>query len=137
MRVFSCPECSKTFVEENSVSFHLRVYAGKKHFSCPLCVRSFAQLKRLKTHLRIHTGELSDLKTHLEVHSAMKPYNSSKKPYSCEKPCAKSDSLKTHLRDHTGEKPYSGTNCTKPYAYSSALQNPFSCPSCTESFFSS
>jgi len=101
----------------------VRIHTGEESLSCSRCTMSFT--------------ELSELKKHLEIHSAMIPYNSAKKPYICEKPCAKSGSLKTHLRDRTGEKPYGGTNCTKSFAYSSALQKPFSCPSCTESFFSS
>ena len=58
-RLFSCPDCDKSFTQQAHLSIHERKHTGERPYICGFagCSKSFTQLGNLKTHERKHTGE--------------------------------------------------------------------------------
>ncbi|XP_047232036.1 gastrula zinc finger protein XlCGF57.1-like isoform X2 [Girardinichthys multiradiatus] len=143
MKPFSCPECHKQFVYQQSFLKHLTCHsgekssscladlkqsiakAGKKSVVCVVCGKMFKDRHYLKCHMRLHTGE---------------------KPFSCDV-CGKtfrhSHILKLHLRIHTGEKPFTCDECGKTFTKLQNLkghmtchtgEKPFQCEECGKKF---
>ncbi|PWA21722.1 hypothetical protein CCH79_00003377 [Gambusia affinis] len=143
VKPFSCPDCGKQFVYQQSFLKHLSCHsgekastcladmkrsiakAGKKSVACVVCGKMFKDQYYLKCHMRLHTGE---------------------KPFSCDV-CSKafrhSHILKLHLRIHTGEKPFTCDECGKTFTKLQNLkghmtchtgEKPFQCEECGKRF---
>lgn len=102
-RVYSCPDCEKSFTQQAHLSIHQRKHTGERPYLCPYegCGKKFTQFGNLKTHERKHTGE---------------------RPFKCPFPgCGKAFSqmgnMKTHLKLHDGVRPYpcNVSGCTKSF----------------------
>ncbi|XP_027885380.1 oocyte zinc finger protein XlCOF6-like [Xiphophorus couchianus] len=143
VKPFSCPDCGKQFVYQQSFLKHLSCHSGekastcladmkrsiaktgKKSVACVVCGKMFKDQYYLKCHMRLHTGE---------------------KPFSCDV-CGKafrhSHILKLHLRIHTGEKPFTCDECGKTFTKLQNLkghmtchtgEKPFQCEECGKRF---
>uniref|UniRef100_A0A6A7G8K7 Protein sister of odd and bowel-like n=2 Tax=Hirondellea gigas TaxID=1518452 RepID=A0A6A7G8K7_9CRUS len=53
-RVFSCPNCNKSFSSRFKLSRHQLIHGGERHYRCNICDRSFHRKDHLKNHLQIH-----------------------------------------------------------------------------------
>ncbi|XP_075207944.1 uncharacterized protein LOC142312842 [Anomaloglossus baeobatrachus] len=123
---YSCLQCGRCFMQNESLVVHQRIHTREKPFSCSECVKCFEKKSLLVIHQRTHTGE---------------------KPFSCSE-CGKCFSQKKylalHYTTHTGEKSYSCSECGKCYSYKSDLSRhqkihsgkmPFSCIECGKCYF--
>nr|XP_033788246.1 zinc finger protein 271-like isoform X1 [Geotrypetes seraphini]XP_033788247.1 zinc finger protein 271-like isoform X1 [Geotrypetes seraphini] len=137
-KIFTCPECNKSFTRLIGLKIHQRNHTGDKPYKCTVCNKSFTQLSTLKVHQRIHTGDkpykctlcnksftqLSNLKAHQRIHTGDKSFTCTE-PYKCTV-CNKSftqlSNLKAHQRIHTGDKPYKCTVCNKSFTRLSNLK---------------
>ncbi|XP_054898515.1 zinc finger protein 260-like [Poeciliopsis prolifica] len=143
VKPFSCPDCAKQFVYQQSFLKHLSCHsgekastclaymkqsiakAGKKSVACVVCGKMFKDQYYLKCHMRLHTGE--------------KPFNCDV----CGKAFRHSHILKLHLRVHTGEKPFTCDECGKTFTKMQNLkghmtchigEKPFQCEECGKRF---
>lgn len=141
-----CYLCKETFLDENSLKFHMSSVCSKrfvtqKGFGCTEanCRRIFPRHSTLISHMRTHTGERPftcnepncgkgfilkiNLERHLRTHTG-------EKSFVCKQPnCGISFShkfnLRTHMRTHTGEKPFAckEPNCGKIFSRKDILDN--------------
>ncbi|XP_034235954.1 zinc finger and SCAN domain-containing protein 31-like isoform X2 [Thrips palmi] len=127
-RPYPCSTCGKAFIQNHSLTRHMRTHTGERPFSCTTCGRGFAEHHKLKSHVKVHTGE---------------------RPYSCET-CGKTfierHTLLDHMKLHTGERNYSCAICGKSFMERHKLkrhlrshtgERPYSCGTCGKSFVQS
>ena len=53
-RVFSCPNCKKSFSSKFKLSRHQLIHGGERQYRCTICDRSFHRKDHLKNHHQIH-----------------------------------------------------------------------------------
>ncbi|PIO13028.1 hypothetical protein AB205_0210400, partial [Aquarana catesbeiana] len=152
-KMFSCPECNKSFTTKAYLAIHKRIHDGPRPFVCLECGRSFISNSYLLRHQRYHSElrpypclecgksfkEKSVLVQHLRIHSGDRPFPCSE----CSQRFVQKAHLRRHLRVHTGETPFSCKQCGKGFTRKDMLtlherghvnERPFSCPECGKRF---
>ncbi|XP_076005826.1 uncharacterized protein LOC143000403 isoform X2 [Genypterus blacodes] len=128
-KLFSCPQCGKTFGSNQYLQRHVRCHAEAKTFLCSFCGKRFTKSSNLTTHLRVHTGEKPftcsvcntsfslrcTLVTHMRIHTGEKPFIC----FLCGKRFTKKANLKVHMAVHTEEKAYSCGVCHRRFTWHS------------------
>jgi hypothetical protein len=54
---FICDKCSKTYVNQNTMHYHLKTHEGKLPFECPTCDKQFLHASTLNLHKKVHNHE--------------------------------------------------------------------------------
>lgn len=54
LRIFSCPDCNKSFSSRFKLSRHQLIHGGERQYRCDICERSFHRKDHLKNHRQIH-----------------------------------------------------------------------------------
>ncbi|KAM4524947.1 uncharacterized protein PAE49_001055 isoform 2-T2 [Odontesthes bonariensis] len=150
---FSCSECGKQFVDERSLTSHMRVHKRERPFACDVCGKRVRERRTLLSHMRVHTGEkpfgcdfcakrfnqVSNLKAHIRVHTMEKTHTCD----DCGKKFKTKRHLTTHMSVHTGEKPFGCDVCGKTFRMKTNLKShmrvhtgekPFGCDVCGKKF---
>ncbi|KAM4035061.1 uncharacterized protein ACNLHF_021753 [Anomaloglossus baeobatrachus] len=146
---YSCLQCGRCFMQNESLVVHQRFHTGDKPFSCSECGKCFKQKSDLSRHQKIHSGKMpfsciecgkgffrmTHLVRHQRTHKGGKPISCSE----CGKCFIKKSWLVTHQRTHTGEKPFSCSECGKCFSQKRYLavhyrfhtgEKPYSCSEC-------
>lgn len=54
---YVCTQCSKTYVHQNAMHYHMKRHEGKLPFECSQCNKQFLHLSTLNLHKKIHNHE--------------------------------------------------------------------------------
>ena len=54
---FICEKCSKTYVHQNAMHYHLKTHEGKLPFECSSCNKQFLHASTLNLHKKVHNHE--------------------------------------------------------------------------------
>ncbi|XP_058128417.1 zinc finger protein 665-like [Anopheles coustani] len=152
---YSCPKCTKVFVNKGNLLNHLETHTNEKNYACEICSKTFKYNVQLRLHMRIHTGErphkceicnrgfsqLSNLRSHRKTHSKVKPY----KCHLCLKSFTVLDNLTAHSAKCLKDK-FRCSLCSKSFAKEGNLlthlqshsegvvEKMFKCEMCPKSF---
>ncbi|XP_043362994.1 zinc finger protein 282-like isoform X2 [Dermochelys coriacea] len=126
-RLYSCPECERSFPQMSSLSKHQLSHTGDRLHTCAECKKSFRLKINLMIHQRSHAGKSrgsyicnecgrgfnhhSNFIRHQMIHTGERPYGCTE----CGKTFMRKEHLLTHQRLHTGERPYQCTECRKSF----------------------
>lgn len=104
LKVFQCPECSRSFARRIQLRRHASVHMQQRGFSCGICEKWFPTKSALIRHERIHTGE--------------RPFQCDV----CQKSFAQKEILYRHMMTHTGQKPYNCPHCPRGFTQKEPLR---------------
>ncbi|XP_073955751.1 uncharacterized protein [Choristoneura fumiferana] len=130
-KVYSCPQCQKTFQKPSQLSVHAVTHSDERKFACA-CGKRYKRRKELTIHARTHADERpyqcdhcnmsfklkSVLKSHLVLHQPDKPFLCSV----CGWGFTQAGNLAVHMRRHTGAKPHACSRCDFRAAAASSLR---------------
>ncbi|KAG8186909.1 hypothetical protein JTE90_022877 [Oedothorax gibbosus] len=158
-KIFSCSECRRNYVKEQSLINHMRRHqrngpgSTKRPLVCAVCNATFPHASRLREHLVSHSGAKlyacalcqrsfgrnSNLLRHLHTHTGDNRFACGV----CGRRFGSNSRLKEHLTTHTGEMLYDCTVCGRNFRHSCGLQRhlmvhtgekPHKCATCGKRF---
>ncbi|KAK2728015.1 hypothetical protein QYM36_008481 [Artemia franciscana] len=152
-KVFTCPDCGKTFNAHYNLTRHMPVHTGARPFICKVCGKGFRQASTLCRHKIIHTSDKphrcnvcgkafnrsSTLNTHIRIHANHKPFVCE----FCGKGFHQKGNYKNHKLTHSGEKQYKCSVCNKAFhqvynltfhMHTHNEKKPFTCSICGKGF---
>ncbi|XP_072279386.1 uncharacterized protein [Pyxicephalus adspersus] len=155
IKLLSCPECGKHYINRVSFDRHRRVHTGHKLLSCSECGKCFINKTHLSIHQRIHTGEKpfacsicswrfsdkSAFTRHTKTHKPKTPIE----PPPHAKSLHKQKTLLTNAGPATDAKQFACPECKKCFNTQAKLtkhqeshskENPYPCDNCGQRFSS-
>jgi uncharacterized Zn-finger protein len=91
---FPCPNCSKVFLKQYNLKFHMNSHSTEKPFQCSKCPKTFARSHDKKRHELLHNG-VKNFKCEGYLRDGVTKWG-------CRKKFARSDALSRHFRTETG-----------------------------------